>query len=287
MAMGPGVVVTSQTSSAIICDQGRPGYAALGVGRSGAWDRVSYQLANRLVGNRSDAAAIEVVLGGFQVLAKQALTIAVTGAPGSVLVAGAQAPFCTAVSLPAGCTIELQAPIRGLRSYLAIRGGIDAPVTLGSRSTDTLAGLGPQPLAQGQEIMIGRDIAGEPDDYLGPWPRWLVGDALRVIPGPRANWFTATALATLVGCSFQVSPDSDRIGVRLTGPPLARSRASELKPEGMLRGAIQVPPSGLPLILGPDHPVTGGYPVIAVVCEEDCDQLAQVRPGDSVRFSLS
>jgi biotin-dependent carboxylase-like uncharacterized protein len=186
-----------------------------------------------------------------------------------------------AVSLPAGATVRLGRPGRGLRSYLAVRGGIDVAPTLGSRSTDTLSGLGPAPLRAGDRLPIGRaghDTVGGDGVVFPGWP-----DApLSVRFGPRADWFTARARETLVEAEWVVRAESDRIGLRLDGPPLERRRAEELPSEPVLPGALQVPPDGRPILFGPDAPVTGGYPVIAVVL--DLSPAGQLRPGDRVRF---
>jgi biotin-dependent carboxylase-like uncharacterized protein len=265
----PGPLATVQ-------DLGRPGFAALGVPRSGAFDRAALRLANRLVGNSDDAAAIEVTLGGLEIRLTAAATIALTGAP----CPGAP-DWGRAVSIPAGASVRLAMPPSGLRSYLAVRGGVGAAPVLGSRSTDTLSGLGPDPLRRGDVLAIGR-AAGEVSGAgaLGS----PAGDAILPIRfGPREDWFTAAARASLVGAAWIVRPESDRVGIRLDGPRLARAQDGELPSEPVLPGAVQVPSDGRPILFGPDAPVTGGYPVIAVVT--GLDRAAQLRPGDHVRFS--
>jgi biotin-dependent carboxylase-like uncharacterized protein len=265
--LDPGPLATVQ-------DQGRAGYAALGVPRAGAFDRTALRLANRLVGNPDDRAAIEVTLGGLQVRLVDPATVALTGAacPGAP-------DWGAAVSLPAGTVIRLGAPATGLRSYLAVRGGVVTPRVLGSRSTDTLSGLGPPPLRAGDRLPIGPEAA----PVVGASavaPRHPA--ALRVRFGPRDDWFTAAARTLLVQAEWTVRPESNRIGVRLAGPALERRVPGELPSEPMLPGALQVPPDGRPILFGPDAPVTGGYPVIAVVL--DIDPAAQLRPGDTVRL---
>jgi len=258
---------------ATVQDLGRPGYAALGVPRSGAFDRAALQLANRLVGNPDDAAAVEVTLGGLHLLLRDAATVALTGAacPGAP-------DRDVAVSLPAGARIRLGTPATGLRSYLAVRGGIAVAPVLGSRSTDTLSGLGPAPLRPGQLLPVGA-AAGVVSGASGlPRP----AGPLTVRFGPRDDWFTPSARRLLLDAEWTVRSESDRVGLRLAGPPLERVRPGELPSEPTLPGAVQVPPDGRPIVFGPDAPVTGGYPVLAVVT--DLDAAAQLRPGDRVRF---
>lgn len=262
---------------ASIQDAGRVGFARLGVARSGAFDRAALHLGNRLVGNRPDLAAIEVTLGGLAVRVHDAVTVALAGAvcPGL--------DWGTATTLAAGATVRLGAPAQGLRSYLAVRGGLAVEAELGSRSTDTMSGLGPRPLRRGDQLAVGTDLADDISDATAiPRP---TSARLRVIAGPRDDWFTAAALAQLTSQTWTVRADSNRIGIRLDGPPLERARAGELASEPTLPGALQVPPDGRPILLGPDAPVTGGYPVIAVVRDDDLDAVAQLRPGDPIRFS--
>ncbi|PZS31908.1 MAG: allophanate hydrolase [Pseudonocardiales bacterium] len=261
---------------ASIQDGGRPGYGRLGVARSGAFDRAALRLANRLVGNGPDAAAIEVTLGGLSIRVHDAVTLALTGAacPGF--------DWGSATTLPPGAVLHLGAPPQGLRSYLGVRGGLAATAELGSRSTDTLSGLGPAALRPGDQLPVGTDITDEVRGAsAAPGP---VRGGLRVIAGPRDDWFTPAALSLLTERAWTVRPDSNRVGIRLAGPGLERVRPGELASEPTLPGALQVPPDGRPILLGPDSPVTGGYPVIAVVRDDDLDAAAQLRPGDSITF---
>jgi len=180
--------------------------------------------------------------------------------------------------------LEISAPPAELRNYLAVRGGINVPKVLGSRSTDLLSDLGPARLEAGDQLPIGRTPLDLPavDVVRVPVPRQPLEVAL--LPGPRADWFTDARLRSLADQEWTVGNDSDRTAVRLHGDPLERRISAELASEGLIRGAVQVPPSGLPLIFGSNHPVTGGYPVAGVVPEADCDRIAQLRPGDALRF---
>lgn len=273
----------------LVQDLGRPGLAHLGVGSAGAMDRAALALANRLVGNAPDAAGLEILFGGASFTADADTWIAVSGAWGSVTAGGRHVQPNTATMLAAGERLVIGPAESGIRYYLAVRGGIDVPSVLGSRSRDTLAGIGPAPLVDGESLPIGP----EPSDPIPPVDHVPV-DApaagvvtLELRPGPRRSWFTDDAWRLLTDTEWRVSPRSDRSGIRIDGPSLQRSNAGELPSEGMLPGAIQVSPDGAPTILSVDHPITGGYPVIAVVTDESLDALAQLRPGQSLRFRLA
>ena len=272
---------------ATIQDLGRPGLAGIGVGVSGAADRGSLRLANRLLGNAEGDAAIEVTFGGLAVRARRDLSVAVTGAPCPVTVDGRGAASNSVLRVPAGAELRLHVPERGLRSYVAVRGGIAVEPVLGSRSTDVLAGLGPSGLLPGSLLPVGpapaafpvvdfAPVAGLPDELVLP-----------VRPGPRHDWFTAEALNVLLTSSYVVTAESNRVGMRLDGPALHRTRTDELPSEGMVSGALQVPPASTPTLFLADHPVTGGYPVIAVVTSSAVDDAAQARPGQHIRFRLA
>jgi biotin-dependent carboxylase-like uncharacterized protein len=265
-------------------DRGRPGWASIGVTRSGAADRQAAALANRLVGNDAAAAVLEVTVGGLQVRAGRTLLVAVSGAPAPVTVDGRAAPFDAPLTLRPGQVLGLGNPAVGLRSYLAVRGGIGVPPVLGSRSTDTLSGLGPAPLRPGDVLPVGALAAAEPVVDVAPVRAPSSRPELRVLPGPRRDWLAPTAWTALTTEDWTVSPDSDRVGLRLAGPRLDQARTDELPSEGLVPGAVQVPPDGAPVLFLVDHPVTGGYPVLAVVTTDDLPAAAQLRPGDRVRF---
>ncbi|WP_395695249.1 biotin-dependent carboxyltransferase family protein [Nocardioides sp.] len=263
-------------------DRGRIGLAHLGVPRAGALDGPAAALANRLVGNGPDAAVLEVLLGGLAVRAGGGCWVAVTGAPAPVSVDGSARALSRAEWLPAGGVLRVGAPAAGLRSYVAVAGGFAVEPVLGSRATDTLAWVGPPRVEPGVELPV-----GEPTGELRPLdtPPSPPPGALRVVPGPRDDWFTGDALDELCRTTWTVGADSDRIGLRLEGVGLRRARDGELASEGMVLGAVQVPPSGRPVVLLADHPPTGGYPVVGVVDEADLWRCAQVRPGEEVRFT--
>lgn len=278
--------VESVTGSALVQDLGRPGLAHLGVAASGALDRGALALANRLVGNPDHAAGLEVVLGGFRAAADADLWIAVAGAWGPVRIGGRDAWPYRAHRVRAGETVELAPAVRGLRYALAVRGGLDEPVVLGSRSRDTLAGIGPDPVAAGRVLPVGAEPeASVPlldDDAAYPPPTGAV--TLGLLPGPRADWVTDAALAALYESPWRLSASADRIGARLEGPKLERRVTAELASEPTVAGGIQVTGAGVPTILLADRPVTGGYPVVAIVEPASLDAIAQLRPGQEVRF---
>ncbi|MFH8801459.1 biotin-dependent carboxyltransferase family protein [Streptomyces sp. NPDC017936] len=266
-------------------DGGRPGHAHLGVPRSGALDVPAAALVNRLVGNPVTAAVLETTLTGCAVRPRSAVVVAVGGAPCAVTVDGRPAAWGGPVRVPAGALLDIGAAVRGVRSYVAVSGGIAVEPVLGSRSTDLLSGLGPAPLADGTVLPLG-DVHGPParvDVAAQPAPPAEL--VLRVTPGPRDDWFTPEAVRTLTSRAYRVSPASNRIGLRTEGPALERARPGELPSEGMVLGAVQVPPDGRPVVFLADHPTTGGYPVIGVVRPADLPSAAQAVPGTPIRFT--
>ncbi|OBG35298.1 allophanate hydrolase [Mycobacterium alsense] len=270
---------------AVVQDLGRPGLAHLGVSRSGAADRRAHKLANRLVANPHDRATVEVTFGGLCARVRGGdVDIAVTGADTDPTVDGI--PFGTNSIHRArdGQVICLGTPRAGLRSYLAVRGGIDVEPVLGSRSYDVMAAIGPPPLRVGDRLPVGKRTDAYPELDQAPVAAIAAHLVeLQVVPGPRDDWLVDPD--ALVHTIWMASDRSDRVGMRLEGRPLRhRYPEQQLPSEGIARGAIQVPPNGLPVILGPDHPVTGGYPVVGVVTDEDVEKIAQVRPGQYVRL---
>lgn len=267
-------------------DRGRRGLAHLGIPPSGALDWPAFALANRLVGNPEDAAGLETTLGGVALRASDPCTIAVTGAIAPVEIGGRPAAINGALHLRADDELRVGAATHGVRNYVAIRGGLIAPTTMGSAATDVLTGLGPPPVRPGDVLAIGTRHASWPPVETAPAPA-PAADVLPIVVGPRHDWFEPRALTELTQARFRVSPASNRIGLRLDGPTLARARVDELRSEGVVTGAIQVPPSGQPIILLNDHPTTGGYPVIAVVRRDALSRLAQLRPGGELRFAVA
>jgi biotin-dependent carboxylase-like uncharacterized protein len=266
-------------------DAGRPGWAHLGVPRAGALDRPAADLANRLAGNHDTAAVLETTLGGVTFTLSAAAVVAVTGAGSSVRVDDRPVAFAAPVAVPAGATVTVGPAEHGVRSYVAVAGGLEPAEVLGSRSTDTLAHVGPGLLHDGDVVPLG--------DPVGPPAASDLGEArgsgrpavLGLHLGPRDDWFAPEALTTLTSSTYAVTGESNRVGLRLEGAALARVRDGELPSEGIVLGSVQVPPSGQPLVFLHDHPTTGGYPVVGVVDPADLWQCAQLRPGEQVRFS--
>ena len=288
----------------LIQDLGRPGLGDLGVSAAGAADVRSAAQANRLVGNQAECAVVENLMGALSLRAHGDVVLAVSGATATITVEAVEGddfhgardlPMDTPFALLAGETLSLAPAGHGLRSYIAVRGGIDIPRVLGSRSTDSMSGIGPAPLSRGTFLPVGAirgaHVVGNPESSTLPVPDAECIYSLRISPGPRDDWFDAAGLARLTGQTWTVSSESNRVGIRLAlgadSAALVRTRTGELASEGVAAGALQVPPSGLPVLFLADHPVTGGYPVIAGVIAEDLPAAAQLPPGASLRFVLS
>ncbi len=283
---GRGLTVCSVGAQTLVQDLGRPGLAGVGVGRSGAADRASLRLANRLLGNAEGLATLEVH-GGLEVeVGDESLYAAVTGAPCEVHLDERPVGSHAVLRLPAGSRLRLGVAATGLRSYLGVRGGIGVEPVLGSRSHDVLAELGPSPVAVDDVLPVGAAEGSLPDVDAVPRPAWGEETVwLRAVRGPRDDW--VEDVGALARTAWQVSERTNRVGARLTGATLepAADRVGEQLPsEGAWRGAVQVPPSGEPVLFLADHPVTGGYPVVAVVVDDDVDRASQLRPGQQIRF---
>jgi biotin-dependent carboxylase-like uncharacterized protein len=264
---------------AVLQDLGRPGLSHLGVGRSGAADRRAHKLANRLVANPDDRATVEVTFGGFSARVRGGdVDIAVTGADTDPTVNGIEFGTNSIHHVRDGQVISLGTPRAGLRTYLAVRGGVCVEPVLGSRSYDVMSAIGPSPLKTGDRLPVGQHTSDYPE--LDQAPVAAIAEhlvELQAVPGPRDDWLVNPD--ALVHTIWMASNRSDRVGMRLEGRPLQhRYPDRQLPSEGTTCGAIQVPPNGLPVILGPDHPVVG------VVIDEDIDKVAQVRPGQYVRL---
>ena len=279
----PGILTTIQ-------DLGRAGQGSLGVSTSGAFDRDSAAAANRMVVNEENLAVLECVVGGLEFQVAEGAIISFAGAHGEVTVE--QDGKVIKTSMNSRIVVGAKAIVRlgtfdaGLRGYVAIRGGIDVAEVLGSRSYDTLGKLGPAPLQAGQVLQV-----GDPEYSTGssiaiyPAPHWSSEAArLDVVPGPRADWFTSESVSDFFHETWTVTQEANRVGLRLSGTTLERQVTHELASEGMVPGAIQVPASGQPIIFGPDHPATGGYPVIGVLTEPSLSRAGQLVPGAKVKF---
>ncbi|HSU45692.1 MAG TPA: 5-oxoprolinase/urea amidolyase family protein [Arthrobacter sp.] len=299
-----GLAVRKPGLQATVQDQGRPGYASLGVTSAGAMDRGALRRANRLVGNAEDAAGIELLFGGLELEAFEDQVLAVSGAAVPLEITtgvttdgeaaqratAARHPACDApFALLAGEKLTIGNPTAGLRSYIGVRGGLGGPQALGSRSTDTMSGIGPEPLQAGTILPVKTPKPGSVVGYpeISLLPNQGGATVLRVVPGPRQDWFSTETLQKFLDQEWTVTPQSNRIGLRLNGQALTRSRDGELASEGTVRGAVQVPPEGQPVLFLSDHPVTGGYPVVAVVVHADLDKAAQLPPGTTVRFTAA
>lgn len=292
-ATGRAVEIVQASLQLLVQDGGRPGHAALGVSASGAADRTAMRDANRAVGNDLSAAVLESV-GGMILRFHGPGVAVVTGAVGDLLLVdalGDQRDIAHGVPFAVfdGDVLELGYPTRGLRFVVGVRGGVAAASVLGSRSTDTLAGLGPAPLAVGDIVPIGDRVAAavNPIGALRQLPE--LGDLveLSITLGPRNDWFTASALHTLIEQEWLVTARADRVGIRLQGDVrLERAVQGELPSEGAVTGALQVPADGQPVLFGPDHPLTGGYPIIAAVTDRSLDLAGQLPPGARIRFRV-
>lgn len=279
---------------ALYQDLGRIGQSGLGVSEAGAVDAGSFKLANRLVGNRVNAPALELSPAIFSIKVKQAAVIALTGAPAPIEILSASGTKTkplhnSAIALDEGDLITIKPASEGMRSYLAVRGGFDVAPVLESVSRDTMAQIGPEPIRVGDRLSISsKFISGavEPRAEIeGKLPK--VGETVEidVVLGPRTDWFTQQAIESFSSQEWLVTPQSSRVGIRLEGEALTREVTGELPSEATLHGAIQVPASGQPVLFLNDHPLTGGYPVIGNVAKYHLDLASQVPPGARIRFN--
>jgi len=290
----PGLLTTLQ-------DAGRPGFAQLGIGCAGAFDAPALRIANALCGNPRNACALEIALLGPTLRSHTATWIAVTGAPIPFRINGADQPMWAPVFVTPGSTVELGAMRSGCRSYLAVRGGFDVTPVLGSRSTDVNAQLGPlagRPLRAGDVVEMGsgsffsRNSSTRNSENISHWRLdsrpWFPEEApatLRLLPGSHFDKLTEISCKLLFSETFAVQADSNRVGLRLSGPALEFGEPIEMVSEGCVPGILQLPPSGQPIAFGPECPVSGGYPRIGQVTAVDMPRLAQRRPGDALRFT--
>ncbi|NIF84390.1 5-oxoprolinase/urea amidolyase family protein [Comamonas sp. Tr-654] len=275
-------------------DRGRHGQAGQGVSASGAMDQAAFKTANRLVGNGSQLPVLETVGGGLSLQSVGENVVAVTGADAPLGITTADgrswsAPRYAAIALADGDTLSLAQPVAGARCYVAVRGGYEVAPVLGSASTDTLAHVGPPALQTGQLLAVLPAPQAVVAELTLPVQELPAPDGevvLDVELGPRTDWFTPEAVALLAAQRWQVTPQSNRVGLRLAGEQaLTRAVSSELPSEGTPLGAIQVPASGQPVLFLADHPLTGGYPVIGCVAPHHLDLAGQIPVGAWIRFN--
>lgn len=275
-------------------DLGRIGLARLGVGPSGAMDGPALRLANALVGNAAAATALELTLRGPALRFDRACVIALTGANIDARVGDTVLPLWRPLYLPAGSVLRLEGMRHGVRSYLAIAGGLLTQAWLGSASVDVNAGIGSS-LQVGAVLDIGSAVlpGWVKSSELLCWPTWSLASAhwfdtracpIRAVPGPHFEMLEQSAQAALFNASFRIGQDSNRVGFRLQGITLEWSKPLELVSEAVDFGSVQLPPAGEPIVLMAEHPTTGGYPRIAQIAAVDLPYLAQQRPGASVRL---
>ncbi|RIX97965.1 carboxyltransferase domain-containing protein [Aureimonas flava] len=294
---GTSLRVSDAPMPPLFQDDGRPGQAAQGVSAAGALDRSALHAGNRLVGNPPGTPALEIVGGGFRFKADGAAVVALAGTDAALEIRDAAgrrrvAPAGRPVSLEPGDRVALVAPSRGLRTYLAARGGFAVEPVLGSASVDSLARLGPPPVAAGDRLAIrprvGGPAVGDPEPAPARLPAAGETVVLDIVMGPRTEWFTPRGVETLTAQEWTVTPLSNRVGLRIRGerPLERRDPAAELPSEGTANGAIQVPHDGQPVLFMADHPLTGGYPVIATLAEHHLDLAAQLPVGARIRFHV-
>lgn len=276
--LSPGMQTTVQ-------DAGRFGHGRTGFAPNGAADRRSLMAANRAVGNPDNAPGLEITLSGPHLRFHRRMTIALAGADLGPLLNGLALPMGRAQDVMPGDELSFQRPKGGMRAYLAVAGGIDVPLVMGSASTDLTAGVGGymgRALASGDRLANGPTVPGA---MHGPVPRFVRDEGpFRIMPGPQRDSFTEAAWERLVRSAFTVSSEVNRVGVRLEGPPLVPEAGADIISEGIVTGSIQVTGEGQAIVMLPGHATIGGYTKIATVIEEDWDRLGQLAPGDVVRF---
>lgn len=269
-------------------DLGRTGQMRYGIPPSGPMDRFAFVVANRLVGNADGAAALECTLVGPRLEVDAPGAVAVTGADMPLTVNGAEVPRWATIALKAGDVVKLGPARAGVRSYLAFSGGLDVPLVLGSRSTyvrGRLGGLDGRALRKGDTLHVLPFGAVRPRRVeRRALPEYGSESAIRVVLGPQADRFTDAGIRTLLGSAYEVLPQSDRMGARLSGPRIEHARGHDIISDGIALGSIQVPGDGQPIILLVDRQSTGGYTKVATVCSCDVGRIGQARPGQSLRF---
>jgi biotin-dependent carboxylase-like uncharacterized protein len=276
----PGMLSTVQ-------DLGRRGYQGLGVPVSGPMDWYSHRLANDRLGNDPMAAALEVTLIGPELLAEGDATVTIAGAEFDVTVDGAAVDGSMPLSVRSGARIRFGERRTGARASLAVRGGFDVPPTLGSRATHLVSTMGPfggRAIRAGDRLPLGPAPDRRPSVRGRPLPVPDRGARVRILPAAHRARFTDAAWSALTSARFVVTPQSNRMGYRLEGPHLAQHDGAEMLSEAMPIGALQVPASGLPILLMAERQTTGGYPTIANVITADLPIAGQLAPGDWIEF---
>jgi antagonist of KipI len=281
----PGLLTTVQ-------DLGREGFGPIGVSASGAADPVALRIGNRLVGNAEGAAALEMTLIGGAFLFPERSVVALAGSDFAATLDGKCVAMWTSVEIGADQTLQLGPTRSGARCYLCVRGGVDVKLFLGSASTHLLSGLGGfqgRALRKRDFLKIGtaggtfrtfrkQTLAAKALAHLAP------RKVLRVTDGPQSDWFSDDARKTFYAATYRVTEESNRMGLRLDGPPTASALGGEMISEGVSLGAVQITAGGLPIILFVEQQTTGGYPKIANVISADLPSLGQVKPRDEIRF---
>jgi antagonist of KipI len=279
----PGLLTTVQ-------DLGRWGHQAQGVPVAGPMDTFSHRLANLLVGNTATAATLEVTLIGPELQFERACTIALAGADFDVSCSGRTIPVGISTWIDDGARLQFGPRRSGARVYLAVEGGVQTPLVLGSRATHLVSGMGG---VEGRAL-VANDVLPIDPGAKPRAPRRAIGinlpaagrARLRVLPGPQFEWFTPDAVHGFTSTSFRVSPRSNRMGYRLQGPQLERAKPGEPISEPLAFGAIQVPAAGEPILLMADRQTAGGYPKIGCVIAADLPLAGQLAPGDFIEFDI-
>lgn len=284
----PGLVMVDPGPQTTVQDLGRPGQLSVGIPPSGPMDRLSFIVANRLVGNADGAAGLECTVMGPRFEVAAAGTIAVTGADMPVTVNGCEARAWASIPVRPGDVVRVGAARAGVRGYVACAGGIDVPLVLGSRSTyvrGRLGGLDGRALRKGDVLRVFPALPTAPRALASPPMDFASEPTLRVVLGPQADRFTGEGIANLLGQAYAMLPQSDRMGARLVGPPIAHRSGHDIISDGIALGSIQVAGGGQPIALLVDRQSTGGYTKVATICSFDIGRLGQVRPGQRVRFA--
>lgn len=281
------ILVKTSGPLTTVQDEGRFYYQSSGIRPSGVMDVAAYEAANALVGNTQGEAVLEMTFLGATLEFQTATWFAATGADMQAKLDGAPIARYQAIRAEAGQTLSFGMAATGCRGYLAVRGGVDVPVVMGSRATDMSAKLGG---FEGRALKAGDVLPTLPDDDWTPpalaydLPTYESTVTVRVVPGPQEEYFTAAGLDTFFSASYEISPNSDRMGLRLEGPEIESHNGTDIVSDGIVFGSIQVPSGGKPILLMADHQTAGGYAKIGTVLSLDLPKLAQARPGDTVRF---